>query len=347
MPPTRSSARTSSAAIWRSLAGGGLQVASTDVDADDPAAIAGSGRVLVVGSGFIGTAAAMGLARRRARVTVLSRRPNDLRLPAEVRVIEGDATDARCVDAAVREADAVLYCAGAARPAESDLDPLRDLQETVPPVLTVLEALRRTGGRLLVVSSGGAVYGEPSVLPVPETHPVEPVSAYGILKATVERFTQLYRSQHGVDATALRCSNVYGPGQVPFASQGVIASLLACAASGQPFTCFGDGTAVRDYIHVHDVVEIVDLLLRRPSLPPVVNIGTGVGTTLHELIRLVEVTTGRSLNLVEGPQRPSDLHSVVLDITRLRRLVEASPRSVGTGIADTWEQVRRLAGAVQ
>jgi UDP-glucose 4-epimerase len=250
----------------------------------------------------------------------------------------GDAGDPMVVADAMGDAEAVVYCAGGLLPADSDEMPLADLEATLLPLLTVLDDVsRRPRTRMVFLSSGGTVYGEPAVLPVPETHPLAPRGSYAVLKVASEHYLGLYRERCGIDAIALRCGNVYGPGQPAFRSQGVVGTLLAAAAEGRPFTVFGDGSTVRDYVHVSDVVGVITGLLDRPAWPTELNVGTGVGTSVRELIALVEDATSAVIALRRAPVRPSDLRRVVLDISRVRALMRYDPVGVRAGLAATIE----------
>jgi UDP-glucose 4-epimerase len=305
-----------------------------------PDDVAARPAALVVGAGFIGAHVAADLQRTHA-VTVLTRRPLGLWATAMVgaaNVVVGDAGDPAVVADAAGDAEAVVYCAGGLLPADSDEMPLADLEATLLPLLTVLdEVSRRPGTRIIFLSSGGTVYGEPVVLPVPESHALAPRGSYAVLKVASEHYLGLYRQRHGIDAIALRCGNVYGPGQPAFRSQGVVGTLLAAATDGRPFTVFGDGNTVRDYVHVSDVVTVIAGLVDRPAWPTEINVGTGVGTSVRDLIAVVEDVTGAAIALREAPARPSDLRRVVLDISRLRALMPYHPVGLRAGLAATLE----------
>jgi UDP-glucose 4-epimerase len=310
--------------------------------------VADGDRTVVIGAGFIGAAVARAIAAQGSPVTVLTRATNS---PpplhdAAIRVVLGDATDPAALDAALLDAGSVVFCAGAALPAEAESDPAGELTQAAQPLLATLEALRRRRGvRLLFCSSGGTVYGEPDQIPVHESHPLRSESAYGMAKVTAEHYLQLYASRHGVPTTALRCANVYGPGQVPFRSQGLVATLLASAATGREVVVFGDGSAVRDYVYIDDVAQATVELLEHDDLPAAINVGTGVGTSVEALLQIVERTVGRPLRVRHEPARPSDLRRVVLDVTRLRSLVPFDAVSIVEGLERTWAYQKAAAHA--
>jgi UDP-glucose 4-epimerase len=260
----------------------------------------------------------------------------------------GDARHPSTLRDALLGATAVVFCDGGSVPAAAEAAPAEELERATAPLLAVLDALTgRPEVRLLFLSSGGTVYGEPERLPVDENQPLRPRTAYGTIKAVAEDHLRRYRDQHQVGATALRCANVYGPGQAPFRSQGVIATLLASAAIGREVVIFGDGTSVRDYLFVEDLAGVVGALLRLRALPPAINVGAGVGTSLRELLELVERTTQGPLRVRYEPERPTDLRRVVLDIRLLRSLVEFDPLPLAGGLQRTWDVDASAAAATR
>src|SRR5262249_21739354 len=153
-----------------------------------------------------------------------------------------------------------------------------DADVNVLGTLNLLEAARAAGvSRVLFASSGGAVYGEPSVFPAPESHPTRPLSPYGITKATGELYLSFYHAVHGMPYVALRYSNVFGPRQDPHGEAGVVAIFADRLLSGEVPTIYGDGKQTRDYVYVGDVVRANQLALESDFVGPL-NIGTGIET---------------------------------------------------------------------
>jgi UDP-glucose 4-epimerase len=298
--------------------------------------------ILVVGGGFLGSHIAAGLQAGGQRVTVLSRTlptgDAEVRMSAAgVAVIVGDAADLAAVEAGLDRCADVVWCAGGLLPADSNLDPLGDIHASLPPLLTVLQALRaRRRGSMTFLSSGGTVYGNPTVLPVPEDHPTRPITSYGVLKVAAEHYVSIYAELYGVPGLILRCANVYGEGQRGDRSQGLVAAVLERVRRGQPVPVFGDGTSVRDYVHVADVVDVVAALRGLAHPPAVVNVGSGVGTTVDELLADVEAVTGSTVRRQAFPARAGDVDRVVLDIGRLRSLVSFTPLGLEVGLRRTW-----------
>jgi UDP-glucose 4-epimerase len=282
-------------------------------------------------------------------VTVLTRSvpsPEVAARLAGARLLIGDAADPEATASAVAGADRVVYAAGATVPADAEHDPVAAERVSLPPLLGVLDACRRRPGtRLLFLSSGGTVYGDGGPVPIAESHPLRPTTTYGRLKAAGERSLAEARAA-GVAGTALRCANVYGPGQAAWRSQGVIATLLAAAAGGDVAPLYGDGRAVRDHVAVDDVAgAVVALLAADGPLPPAVNVGSGVGTSLAELVALVGEVTGRELRVRWLPDRPTDRRHVVLDVSLLARLAAFRPTRLRDGIAALWARTAAPVGS--
>jgi UDP-glucose 4-epimerase len=306
-------------------------------------AAAQSAAALVVGGGFLGSHVAGGLARRGVQTTVLTRTAPDARASARlgaIRLMVGDASDLDLVREATIGVDCVVWCAGGLLPAESNQRPIDDVLAQLKPLLVMLDHLAHLEGpRIVLISSGGTVYGNPSVLPVPEGYLPRPLTSHGVTRLAGEHYLDLYQQVYGVPAVALRCGNVYGEGQRSDRSQGVVAATLARIQRGLPIPMFGDGSTVRDYIHIDDVVDVVIQLLARPDLPNAVNVGSGVGTSLRELLALIELVTDRSIEIEPHPARPGEVGAVVLDIGLLKSLIRFEPTKLREGLLRTWGSI--------
>jgi UDP-glucose 4-epimerase len=247
-------------------------------------------------------------------------------------VIVADACDAEAVDAALGGVTDVIYAAGGLMPSESERDPVSDAALTLRPLLTVLNALANRAASFTLISSGGTVYGEPQRLPVDETHPTEPISSYGVIKLAVEKFVSVRAWRDSLRARILRCANVYGEGQPADRDQGAIATFTSRLANRETAVLYGDGQAVRDYVYVRDVVDAALALIERPSRPLVVNVGSGRGYSLAEVIASIERVSGERLLVERYPARNFDITEIVLDIARLRALIDFEPTPLNEGI---------------
>lgn len=318
-------------------------------------AVTGSrpGRVLVTGgAGFIGSHVADRYLAEGCEVTVL----DDLstgrreRIPAGARFVELKLDDVR-LDEVFAEGrfDTVNHHAAQIDVRRSVDDPLFDARTNVLGLLNVLERARVHGVRRVVyVSSGGVVYGEPATIPTPESYPKLPLSPYGVGKLAGEHYLAYYAAVHGLNSVALRYSNVYGPRQDPHGEAGVVAIFGLRILAGEPITIFGDGEQERDYVYVGDVVEanwLASLTGTRtgPGLDATAwNIGTGRGTSVNELADRLMRISGRDVERIPAPERPGELRRSVLDCSKAAAELGWRPRTdLDEGLARTMEHIKK------
>lgn len=308
-----------------------------------------SRRVLVTGgAGFIGSHIADAYLARGDEVWIVDdlssgRRSN---LPEGARFIELGIGDPG-LDEIFREAggfDVVNHHAAQIDVRRSVADPRFDARINVDGLLNVLECARRhETKRVLFVSSGGVVYGEPEERPTPETSPKLPMSPYGVTKLAAEYYLSYYRQVHGLEYAAVRYSNVYGPRQDPHGEAGVVAIFSTRLLEGEPVTVFGDGEQTRDYVFVGDVVA-ANMLLTDHDFQGAsglderaFNVGTGRETSVNELARTLMAGVGREVEVRHADARPGELRHSCLDATRLRALGWAPRTSLLDGLAATYE----------
>lgn len=242
--------------------------------------------------------------------------------------------------AAVEGCSGVFHLAWATVPSSANANPLADLETNVAGTVRLLEALRHLPNiPITFVSSGGTVYGEPETLPLPEHHPLRPKTAYGVSKTAAEHYALLYRRLWGVDARIVRLSNPFGPGQDTNGQLGAASIFAARALAGERIEIWGDGSAIRDYIYVDDAISgLLATMLAPPdlfrALDPVVNIGSGRGVSLRELVSLLMHILDKPIEVRYKPARDFDVRANVLDIKRARSLLGWSPKtSLEEGLA--------------
>jgi UDP-glucose 4-epimerase len=208
----------------------------------------------------------------------------------------------------------------------------------------VLEALgRRPGAGLIYVSSGGTVYGDPDKLPVSESAATRPVGSYGRLHLICEQEIERRCRERSLWARVLRCATVYGEGQAPDRGQGAVVTFLHRIETGEPIHVYGEGETERDYVYVGDVADVILDLLDSTVGPRVLNVGSGVGTSLADLLQLVEAEVGKRAKVVRHPKRDFDVRRIVLDITRLKELTGFEPTSLEDGVSRTHRWLVRTA----
>lgn len=212
--------------------------------------------------------------------------------------------------------DLLCHFAYSTVPATANADPVADLNQNVAPLIRLATALLEVGrSRILYLSSGGAVYGAPEQVPIPEDHRLRPMSAYGVSKIAAECYLRLFETTGGLQPTIVRPSNPYGLNQGKVGLLGVISTFVDLLARGETATIWGDGSIVRDYVHVDDVCALL-LAAAERNLPDTYNCGSGIGVSLNEVVDLLEEQSGRRLSVEHRPARPIDPPAVVLDIGR-------------------------------
>ena len=223
-------------------------------------------------------------------------------------------------------------------------DPRRDARTNIDGFLNVAECARRHGTRrILFVSSGGVVYGEPERRPTPEGEPKLPRSPYGVTKLAAEQYLFYYAGVHSLEYAVLRYSNVYGPRQDPHGEAGVVAIFCSRMLAASPITIFGDGEQTRDYVFVGDVVSANLLLADQPVTPAATldarafNVGTGVETSVNELADALVRAKAGSLERRYAPARPGELQHSCLDASKLRALGWAPAVTIEQGLAATYD----------
>lgn len=298
------------------------------------------GRVLVLGAGFIGAHVVRVLVQTGYQVDVITRSAPQPQLAPFLdgaTVALSDVASMSAVAGALSKVDHVVYALGSSSPIESDLNPAEDVSAVVPPVIRLLELLRlRTSVGLTYLSSGGAVYGNAALTPADEDTTPEPISSYGILKLTTEKYLHMYAELYKTSVRILRIANAYGPGQPWDKGQGIVARLMRCAVTGERFQVFGSGQNVRDYVYIDDIAQVVGGLIASRDQHRVFNVGSGQGLTILDLIRLVEEQTGRTINVEFRKPRPFDVRANVLDIRRLEQTLPFTPLDIRTGLRQTW-----------
>ena len=224
-------------------------------------------------------------------------------------------------------------------------DPLDDCRRNILGTLNLLEAARQAGvGKVIYISSGGAIYGEPRTLPCPEDNPIAADSPYGISKHTPEHYLDLYSRVHGLRYTTLRYGNVYGPRQDPYGEAGVVAIFTAQMLAGEQAVINGSGEQERDYVYIADAVRANVAALDRGD-GAAVNIGSGVGTSVNEIFDRLKTATGYQRGAVHGPAKPGETFRIYLDITRAREVLGWQPEvSLDEGIARTVASLVEPAG---
>jgi len=312
-------------------------------------------RLLVTGgAGYIGSIVAQQLLREGHEVVVLDNleRGHRAAVPAGAELVVADLLDPDAVRSTVQRGfDGALHFAALALVSESVSHPERYYRTNVGGTLNLLEAMRDASVPRLVFSSTCAVYGEPDEVPMPETTPTRPVTAYGASKLAVDHMIRDFCTAFGLGAVSLRYFNVagasHGLGEDHEPETHLIPNILRVALGAKPFVeVYGtdydtrDGTAVRDYIHIEDLADahLLALQAARRGEHMVFNLGNGSGFSVREVVEAARSVTGHPIACRDSPRRPGDPPQLVAAGDRIRHRLGWKPRKpeLEEMVADAW-----------
>ncbi|RPJ61837.1 MAG: NAD-dependent epimerase/dehydratase family protein [Acidobacteria bacterium] len=304
-------------------------------------------KVLVTGgAGFIGSHIVDALLQAGHDVSVVDDLSTGSRenLSQRARFYRVDIRQDALADVFRRESpEAVCHQAARANVRESMLEPELYADVNILGSLNLLQCCRQFSVRKVVyASTGGAVYGEPRELPVREDHPINPLDPYGTSKHTVEHYLFLYQAHYGIEYTALRYPNVYGPRQNPYGEAGVVAIFANQMLRGQAPLINGTGDQERDFVFVADVVKANLLALTRGD-GEILNIGSGIGTSVNQIFNLLAQECGYPHPAQYGPAKPGEVSRIFLDATQAWEKLGWRPTiAVAEGLRQTVTWFREL-----
>lgn len=298
------------------------------------------------GAGFIGSTLANHLSAKNSVIVIddLSMgKEENLVKNSNLRFIKGSVTDKSLMETTLSENnfDFIFHLAAIASVADSVERPIETHQVNFESVLMLLELIRTYQKELkrLVFSSSAAVYGDEPTLPKREESVIRPLTPYAIDKFAAEQYVLDYSHLYGVNTSAVRFFNVYGPNQNPESPYSGVISILVdrykkiLQGEETQFTLFGDGSQSRDFVFVEDVIQALILVATKDeALGKQFNVGTGSATTLNELIQIINETLEVELPVNYESERDGDIKESVADITRLRGLSYKSNFSVQEGM---------------
>ncbi len=289
-------------------------------------------RVLVTGgSGFIGSRLVDALLTAGSEVVVVDKDPHP---DPAVRSVVGDLCDPDVRRAAVTgDLDGIVHLAAVTSVLRSVEDPAGVYRLNVDATAGLLELARESGVPRVVFASTNAVTGDVGSTPITEDLPLRPLTPYGATKAAVEMLLSAYSGVYGMRTCALRFANVYGPGMKH--KDSFVPRLMRAAASGTGVQIYGDGEQLRDYVHVDDVVQGVLLAWRTGHIGPLV-IGSGLSTSVNDLIEAAREVTGAPIPAEHVPAKAGEMPAVVLDISRARSLGYEPSHDLVSGMKTVW-----------
>lgn len=281
------------------------------------------------GAGFIGTALANRLVAEGHHVRVL----DDLsagdpqRLDPRVVFTRGDVRDMPKLWTLLQGVECVYHLAARVSVPESVLFPREYNDVNVGGTVSILEATRAVGVRRVVLASSGTVYGEQPTQPLREHMPPNPPAPYAVTKIASEYYIFTLGKLYGIETVALRIFNAYGPGQqLPVSYPPVIPQFLRQILGGGSLIVHGDGTQTRDFVYIDDVVDALVAAATADVNGMVVNVGSGIETSINDLVHTLEQVTGRKAHVLYNAEANPGMSRMVADLTRARELLGYQPR---------------------
>lgn len=293
-----------------------------------------SGKILVTGgNGFIGKHLVNRLVGLGHQVTVLDNfsasQENDP--SSKIEMINIDISDPALVKTIMKIRPQTVYHLAADNRVIGSVESI--LKSNVVGTFNVLEACRQAGIKQFIFTSSAAVYGDSRELPIKETWPTRPISAYGISKLTDELYCQLFKVSF--ISTIFRFANVYGPGQNSSAEGGVVAIFIKRILEGSSVIVYGNGRQTRDFVFVGDVVDALVAALAKP-IAATLNIGSNWPTSIMHLVKTIEKLTGKSARINFYPKRPVEIDKSLFSYNQAQQLLRWQPKtSLEKGIDDT------------
>ncbi len=305
--------------------------------------------LLIGGCGFIGTNLAIGFASRGCQVHIYDKLcPDDKRFGEysnKIEIARGDFSDVEKIRQIIEDTQPSLVVHLVSntitnKNIESVID---DINEDVLSTVKLLNVIRdRQNLKFVYFSSGGTVYGNNGKRFNEETDPTCPINTYGWTKLCIENLIRMHSFQFGTEYLILRPSNPYGPWQNIYGHQGLVAVTLGKVMNNEEITVWGDGSIIRDYIYIGDLVDAVISLCLHNEYNETYNIGSGTGLSVNSILKAIEQVTNKGLNInyIEG--RKTDIATNVLDNKKmLSKLANFKLAAINEGITETWKWINK------
>lgn len=232
----------------------------------------------------------------------------------------------------------IFHCISCMLP-DSDMENyISEIDRNFIPTIKIIDCCSRNNIKFIYLSSGGTIYGNRKGL-MNENDSLSPISYYGLSKKQLEEIVVFHHNKYNLDFLILRPSNPFGYGQNLYGKQGLISVLIGKILKNEPVTVFGDGTISRDYIYIDDFVFYIGELLNKNVRNTVINIGSGKGHTINEIISILENASGKKINVVHSSSRDNDVKSIILDISKLNKIVQHRQVNIACAISDYYNKI--------
>jgi UDP-glucose 4-epimerase len=301
--------------------------------------------LILGGGGFIGRALVHELAKREMTIRIFGRPHAVSRLPAslvdKVEIAIGDFQNDFALRTALKDVDVVFHLITTTFPSMTIESSYFDIVSNLLPTVRLVELCKEAGIRKIIyASSGGTIYGEALSDSITEDHPLQPSSAYGHSKLMIESYLAFHARKNNLNVQILRLSNAYGPGQDPYGIQGLVAVAMGCILHNRPLKIFGQGSTIRDYIYIDDIIRAFLLSLNREE-SVIVNISSGVGRSVMEVAGDIERVLQKSIRKEFVPDREDDVRRNVLDNSLAAQLYGWKPSTPWEeGLKHNWDWIK-------
>lgn len=295
--------------------------------------------LIIGGNGFIGSHLTDLFLQMNFSIRILDKYPEKYRYPLpQVDYRLGEFSDVNLLDDALDDQDTVIHLACSTVPANSNNDCGYDIQNNLISSIKLLDLMiRKKCSKVIFLSSGGAVYGDPSVSPTPEGSILQPISSYGIVKAAIEHYISMYGKLYGLKYLIIRPSNLYGQRQGYSGIQGLINTILDNICQKKKVIIWGDGNAVRDYIYIKDFLEFFRIAVEK-NTEGVYNVGSGIGYSVNDIVRIIAEVTATFPEIIYKPARPFDVKKIILDVKKAKTMLGWYPATpIEKGIHEVWK----------
>ncbi len=297
--------------------------------------------ILIIGStGFIGKNIVEKLLDTKCNIVLLIRDSSkihkDFHNHKSIIIVEAELQDTISVKQIIidNEINIVIHLASSLIPSSTHQEFKIELNTIILPTYVLLEYLSEKRIKIIFFSSGGTIYGNTKEENIEESHALQPINYYGYSKLMIENHIQFLNRSKNLSFLILRPSNVYGRYQKLEAMQGFIAVAIGKALSNLPIEIWGDGKTVRDYIDVEDLAFLTKKIIDSDINNKIINLGSGEGNSLNQIIKYLETTLGKKIEVNYKNSRKIDVNRMVLDIGKIKSSFDYKPKSIQQGIKD-------------
>jgi len=297
-------------------------------------------RALVLGgNGFIGSHLVDKLLSKGFKVRVFDRMPEKYREPlddVDYRLAAFD--DIPALAEALEGVDIVYHFISTTVPSTSNLDPIGDINGNLVSTLKLLQLMiKKDIGKIVYLSSGGTVYGIPKVVPIAESHALNPICSYGVVKIAIENYLEMFNHLYGLKYVTLRASNPYGERQGHSGVQGVIGTFINKVINKENIEIWGNGSVVRDFIYVADLIDLC-LKAAASDVSGVFNAGSGEGYSINQILAAINQVSGSSVEAIYKAGRDYDVPEIILDVSNAKKVFGWEvATSLEAGIEKNWQ----------